>query len=297
MGEDYIQKLIGEILLALSRADPPGRFLGMDMKTGKWRVLNPVYANLKTELTFFECLQVQQRRLSNILLEEERNCRIAKEQEALIAAELEIRRRSVDQSGPSADNSCPKGVCPSTAAIRNCLPFLAATNQGMDLQSLQDQAKNDLKKQQQQQQQQQYQASPSRPQNSSAGDPKTLNEMAMTDIVQRFASEQSDESRALLHQIQHTASITHSNCHELPKPQQRRSSLPVTLPSSSSSQVKNDGNMSSSQMPKRDSAVSTDSNDSTEPQYSSSSEGDSDKMKGLLDVVGTMMMMARRGSC
>ena len=297
MGEDYIQKLIGEILLALSRADPPGRFLGMDMKTGKWRVLNPVYANLKTELTFFECLQVQQRRLSNILLEEERNCRIAKEQEALIAAELEIRRRSVDQTGPSADNSCPKGVCPSTAAIRNCLPFLAAANQGMDLQSLQDQAKNDLKKQQQQHQQQQHQASPSRPQNSSAGDSKTLNEMAMTDIVQRFASEQSDKSRALLHQIQRTASITHSNCHELPKPQQRRSSLPVTLPSSSSSQVKNDGNMSSNQMPKRDSAVSTDSNDSTESQYSSSSEGDSDKMKGLLDVVGTMMMMARRGSC
>ena len=61
-GEDSVQKLIDETLHSLSMCDPPARFLGMDMSTGRWRALNPVFAQLKTEQTFFECLQVGQLR-------------------------------------------------------------------------------------------------------------------------------------------------------------------------------------------------------------------------------------------
>ncbi len=61
-GEGTIQKLVDEVLQSLSRCDPLGQFLGTEMTTGRWRVLNPVFAQLKTEQAFFECLQVKQRR-------------------------------------------------------------------------------------------------------------------------------------------------------------------------------------------------------------------------------------------
>jgi len=61
-GEDSVQKLIDETLHSLSMCDPPARFLGMDMSTGRWRALNPAFSQLKTEQTFFECLQVGQLR-------------------------------------------------------------------------------------------------------------------------------------------------------------------------------------------------------------------------------------------
>ena len=61
-GEDSVQKLIDETLHSLSMCDPPARFLGMDMSTGRWRALNPIFSQLKTEQTFFECLQVGQLR-------------------------------------------------------------------------------------------------------------------------------------------------------------------------------------------------------------------------------------------
>jgi hypothetical protein len=59
---DGVLKLVDEILLSLSTSYPPTRFLGMDMSTGRWRALNPVFSQLKTEETFFECLQVGQLR-------------------------------------------------------------------------------------------------------------------------------------------------------------------------------------------------------------------------------------------
>ena len=77
-GEQCIQKLIDEILVSLSKCDPPARFLGMDMTNGTWNLLNPVFASLKTETTFFECLQVKQRRQARLLeeeLEEEEKCK------------------------------------------------------------------------------------------------------------------------------------------------------------------------------------------------------------------------------
>ncbi len=57
-GKDSVQELIDETLHSLTMCDPPARFLGMDMLTGRWRVLNSVFSQLKTEQSFFECLQV-----------------------------------------------------------------------------------------------------------------------------------------------------------------------------------------------------------------------------------------------
>eukprot|EP00571_Detonula_confervacea_P003224 CAMPEP_0172322280 /NCGR_PEP_ID=MMETSP1058-20130122/45490_1 /TAXON_ID=83371 /ORGANISM="Detonula confervacea, Strain CCMP 353" /LENGTH=1070 /DNA_ID=CAMNT_0013037983 /DNA_START=26 /DNA_END=3238 /DNA_ORIENTATION=- len=75
-GEVSIQKLVDEILHSLSKCDPPGRFLGMEMSTGRWRLLNPVFAQLKTEQTFFECLQVKQKRHMRLQLELEEECKL-----------------------------------------------------------------------------------------------------------------------------------------------------------------------------------------------------------------------------
>ena len=58
---DSIQNLISETLLSISRCDPPGRFLGMDLTTGRWRILNPIFAQLKVEQTYYECVRVTRR--------------------------------------------------------------------------------------------------------------------------------------------------------------------------------------------------------------------------------------------
>ncbi|KAL3806141.1 hypothetical protein ACHAXA_011823 [Cyclostephanos tholiformis] len=60
--KDGVQKLVDEILHSLSKCDPPTRFLGMDMSTGRWMAMNPLFSQLKTEETFFQCLQVEQLR-------------------------------------------------------------------------------------------------------------------------------------------------------------------------------------------------------------------------------------------
>ena len=57
--QDTVEHLISETLVSLSKCNPPGRFLGMDLSTGKWRVLNPKFAALKTEQSYFECRKVQ----------------------------------------------------------------------------------------------------------------------------------------------------------------------------------------------------------------------------------------------
>lgn len=92
-----IDDLIDEMLRSLSECDPPGRFLGMEMTTGRWRILNPVYARLKTEQTFYECLQVEQRRLGR-QLEEEWRVRIEREKESLLE-ELEGRIQTAQREG------------------------------------------------------------------------------------------------------------------------------------------------------------------------------------------------------
>jgi len=315
MGEDYIQKLIGEILLSLSKCHPPARFLGMDMTNGRWRVLNPVYANLKTETTFFECLQVNQKRQSR-LLEEEWRYRIEMEKEKILHSMLS---NQITLGQGLQRDGCSTGLCNSADVIHRGLPFVSA-NKGTDLTSLQSKAQESLYRSNQP-----PPTSSLGPQVSSRKPTAAVNRMGMSDIVKRFSKEQSASSRELLQQIQQTALSTQGS--ELPSMKKRRSTEPIKpsfLPSKKPETVVH--------MPKRGSHISTDPNDSSkaaEDQGETTSslqmakspsrgtdvsqqgaqqkesitnqekeDDDSDhspKMKGLLDVVDSMIMM-RRGS-
>lgn len=216
MGEDYIQKLIGEVLLSLTKCNPPGRFLGMDMTDGQWRVLNPVFANLKTETTFFECLQVNQKRQSR-LLEEEWRYRIDMEKEkilnSMLSNEITLRQGSLL-------DGCSTGLCNSADVIHRGLPFVSA-NKGTDLTSLQSQAQESLYRSNQPP----VHRPPSVPQGESSRKTAAVNRMGMSDIVQTFETEQSSSSRALLQQIQQIASSTQGS--EVPVMKKRRATEPV----------------------------------------------------------------------
>ena len=274
-GEECLQKLIDEILVSLSKCDPPGRFLGMDMTNGTWNLLNPVFASLKTETTFFECLQVKQRRQARLLeeeLEEEWERRVQIEKEELIKKVAALSNtRTVDlgsQPSQSITNrstlsdNCPTRACDSATAIRNCLPLVAA-DEGIDVPSLQTQARMSLQKGKQ----------PSA-QSAAPATKTTTNNMAMSDITRKFAQEQSDASRALFKQLQDSAQGIAKDM------SQRRSSLPIF-----------------SDDQQRVSFVSTESqsvDQGAETSHNLPSHGH--KMDGLLDVVGGLMMMSRRGS-
>ena len=278
-GEESLQKLIDEMLVSLSKTDPPARFLGMDMTNGTWNLLNPVFASLKTETTFFECLQVKQRRQAKLLeeeLEEEWERRVQIEKEIRFAALSNTRtdddlgsqpNQSITNRSTLSDN-CPTGACVSVTAIRNCLPLVAA-DEGIDVPSLQTQARISLQKGKQP---------------STQSDPATkttTNNMAMSDITRKFAQEQSDASRALLKRLQDSAMIKNSAQGIAKDMPQRRSSLPIF-----------------SEHQQRVSFVSTESPQSVdqgaETSHNLPSHGH--KMEGLLDVVGGLMMMSRRGS-
>ena len=102
----------------------------------------------------------------------------------------------------------------------------------------------------------------------------TTNNMAMSDITRKFAQEQSDASRALFKQLQDSAQGIAKDM------SQRRSSLPIF-----------------SDDQQRVSFVSTESqsvDQGAETSQNLPSHGH--KMEGLLDVVGGLMMMSRRGS-
>ena len=268
-GEECLQKLIDEILVSLSKCDPPGRFLGMDMTNGTWNLLNPVFASLKTETTFFECLQVKQRRQARLLeeeLEEEWERRVQIEKEELIKKVAALSNtRTVDlgsQPSQSITNrstlsdNCPTRACDSATAIRNCLPLVAA-DEGIDVPSLQTQARMSLQKGKQ----------PSA-QSAAPATKTTTNNMAMSDITRKFAQEQSDASRALFKQLQDSAQGIAKDM------SQRRSSLPIF-----------------SDDQQRVSFVSTESQS-----VDQGAETSHNLPSGLLDVVGGLMMMSRRGS-
>ena len=268
-GEECLQKLIDEILVSLSKCDPPGRFLGMDMTNGTWNLLNPVFASLKTETTFFECLQVKQRRQARLLeeeLEEEWERRVQIEKEELIKKVAALSNtRTVDlgsQPSQSITNrstlsdNCPTRACDSATAIRNCLPLVAA-DEGIDVPSLQTQARMSLQKGKQ----------PSA-QSAAPATKTTTNNMAMSDITRKFAQEESDASRALLKQLQDSAQGIAKDM------SQRRNSLPIF-----------------SDDQQRVSFVSTESQS-----VDQGAETSHNLPSGLLDVVGGLMMMSRRGS-
>ena len=56
-----IHELVAEINQSIASCEPQGRFLAMDMNTGWWRVLSPMYSQLKIEQTLLQCMQVKQR--------------------------------------------------------------------------------------------------------------------------------------------------------------------------------------------------------------------------------------------
>jgi len=56
-----IHDIVEQINQSIAKCDPPGRFLAMDMNTGWWRVLSPMYSQLKVEHTLLQCMQVKQR--------------------------------------------------------------------------------------------------------------------------------------------------------------------------------------------------------------------------------------------
>jgi len=68
LGENSeIHKIVEQINHSIARCDPPGRFLAMDMTTGWWRVLSPMYSQLKVEHTLLQCMQVKQRAEARIV--------------------------------------------------------------------------------------------------------------------------------------------------------------------------------------------------------------------------------------
>ena len=299
MGEDYIQKLIGEILLSLSKCHPPARFLGMDMANGRWRVLNPVYANLKTETTFFECLQVNQKRQSR-LLEEEWRYRIEMEKEKILHSMLS-NQITLGQ-GLQLDG-CSTGLCNSADVIHRGLPFVSA-NKSTDITSLQSKAQESLHRSNQP-----PPTSTLGSQGSSRKPTAAVNRMGMSDIVKRFSKEQSASSRELLQQIQQTALSTQGS--ELPSMKKRRATEPASIKPSfllkpDSSKVAEDrgettASLQMAKSPSRGTDVSQQGSQqkvSITNQEKEKEDDDSDhspKMKGLLDVVDSMIMM-RRGS-
>jgi len=314
-GEDTIQTLINTTLISLSRCDPPGRFLGMEMTTGRWRVLNPVFAQLKTEQTFFECLQVKQRQKVR-QIEVDWKERIRRERELLLE-ELEGRMKAsgaesrlanmalrashrVSQGSLADMGNSPAPACQA----RNFRPAPAEE----DLSTLQKQAKELLRRRQ------------SCPEGNIAA-------VSTVGTSQEVGSPTTSLPAMVMSEQQERMSLFH----RLQQQQHRRSSLPIlsTLPSFSSQRG----------TPRRDSKVSSEgsysedhSSGSVQPMANidshdgfvvaqqntaacSATRRDSEQqaaaavaaspsngtnghreVKDLLDVVGGMMMMSRRSS-
>jgi len=283
MGEDSIQKLINETVITLSLCDPPGRFLGMEMTTGRWRVLNPIFAQLKTEQTFFECLQVKQSQKVR-QLEEEWKERIQMEKEMLLEelegrmmASVESARRAstvatmapvaptaalVDQQLPVTQDSLPDNGGGAVCPARNFRPLLAEE----DMSTLQKQAKALLRRRQiyscpQVTNSSTFQAASPTTLPTSTPTVEELKSMAMLEIVQRFAQERQTEAasqeRVLLSRLQHQES-------EVWLQEERRTSLPMLSAPSSSFSSQQQGNCSSLFSPvmsRRESNFSCESSD------------------------------------
>lgn len=68
--DSSIYDLVKATVRSFIGCKPSVRFLGMDMSTGQWRVLNSDFAMLKTEQTFFECMKVMKNRRRTMLQQE-----------------------------------------------------------------------------------------------------------------------------------------------------------------------------------------------------------------------------------
>jgi len=301
--KSQIRELIEETCQSISTCDPPGRFLGMDFATGRWRVLNPTFAKLKTEQTFFECMRVKL--LQAKKLAEMESARIARQEEVLANLSNNASRlEGIDLDGShrsaSNDNTC--SVCPAYASLQ-------AIQNDPELSSLQSQARELLGRRN---------CIPSTGP-SAADEPPEIepgSTLAMSEIMRKFAQEQSAASRALLRKI-HTVFPIKNNergsVFALRNPlQERRSSLPSRSSALNNSSHHSNGNdsedcLNSSQLSqnceRRDSDSSYDSDAIRETvsrieKKQSGGEGllNSSHDNELMDVVGGMIMMSRRSS-
>mmetsp|Transcript_28917 Transcript_28917/g.54697 ORF Transcript_28917/g.54697 Transcript_28917/m.54697 type:complete len:1234 (+) Transcript_28917:193-3894(+) len=290
--EGSIQNLINELLISLSKCDPPGRFLGMDMTNGRWRVLNPVFAQLKTEQTFFECLRVKQRRGARLqeearrLEEECKQRRLVCDKEMMLE-ELEEGRMQIDTtfwSGKRRDTvettspatSAPGGgrrpsrrvtqgalpeetICPASS-FRPLLPE-------EDLSVLQEQAKSLLRR---------------RPEAVRRFSPETLeaslvaasNCRASSLLASSFPG-QEHEGNSMSNTTIGSLMPPNSSCGESLSNPSTAAAVTVQPAATTTQQHYGQG------------VLSPPSNDN---------DGKCHQVHDLLDVVGGMMMMSRRGS-
>ena len=98
-----------------------GRFLGIDMDTGRWRLMNAIFYQLKIEQTFFSCLQVKRRREHQLLaeemvmrelLEKRLNAQAEYERMQLMHIESDYRLKQGSSSPGSATHLCSVGQPP-----------------------------------------------------------------------------------------------------------------------------------------------------------------------------------------
>jgi len=327
--ERSIQSLIDEMLRSILKCDPPGRFLGMEMATGRWRVLNRVFAQLKTEQTFFECLQVKrcrELRLQSEMrkMEGEWKCRMEQKKEMAlqelqgriteIAAASSVivgnRMDTVETKNHPAESR--DGLNPSQRSgrvtqvllpdggaclARNTQPLSEAGDK--DLLMLQEGAKSLLRRRQPS-----CSLVPSLDERAGPPTAEELKSISMPDILQKFAQERLARQR-LLNSLQQEGNEPMTSSSRTPSFLSQFQGVDATRNNVSSS--------SSMMMPVRQkSKVSCESTGhSTGPvdqrtasgtqqdaihQVSASPNNDNEQhpqATDLLDVVGGMMMMSR----
>lgn len=172
-----LQNLINETLAAISGHS--GRFLGMDMETGRWRLMNAIFYQLKVEETFFSCLQVKRRREQQLLAEEmvmrellEKRLSAQAEYERMQRMQIESDYRLKKRPPGGAIHVCSAGQPPPTL-------------ERVDLMALQAQALSELKR-------------------KGGGDAVTPNAnpnaQNMTSLLSEFKN-RSEESKQILEQL------------------------------------------------------------------------------------------------
>lgn len=302
--KNQIRELIEETCQSISKCDPPGRFLGMDFSTGRWRVLNPTFAKLKTEQTFFECMRVKL--LQAKKLAEMESLRIARKDEVFANSRKNniSRLEGMDLEGShrSANSNDACSTCPAYASLQ-------AIQNDPELSNLQSQARELLGRRN---------CVPSAVTSAAEEPPKVEpgSTLAMSEIMRKFAQEQSAASRALLckiHAVYPMKNNERGSVFALRNPlQERRNSLPSRSSALNNSSLHSNDNDSddrpNSSQPSQncerrgsDSSYDSDTIRETVSRMEQKQSGGKASLNcsqdnELMDVVGGMMMMSRRSS-
>jgi len=304
--EGSIQNLINEMLISLSKCDPPGRFLGMDMTNGRWRVLNPVFAQLKTEQTFFECLRVKQHRVARLQQEEEarRLEEDCKQRRSLVCdEETPLEELEEGRGMQQIDTAFGSGKRRATVETTTTTPAASATGGGRrpsrrvsqaalpdetiicpasgfrtllaeeDLSVLQEQAKSLLRRR--------PEAVVRRfpPESLEASLVAASNCRVSSLLASSFSGQQQHEGNSMSNTAAGPFMPSNSSC--------------------SQSLLSNPSTATSVTVPPAAAATSTQQHygqQVSSPPSNDDNDGKCPQVKDLLDVVGGMMMMSRRGS-